>query len=179
MKHAVFIERDGVLNQVRLERQQAVTPTTLEEFRISTDAAPLLKQLREAGLLIIATTNQPGLSHGCQSRRELDRMHDRLKAVLELDDIFVCPHDASDRCPCRKPNPGLLIEAAYKWHLDMDRCFVVSDKWQDAEAARSAGCTSLLIESPWNGRVHRDFLMPNLGAAVKKILSLCHATAVA
>jgi D-glycero-D-manno-heptose 1,7-bisphosphate phosphatase len=172
MKQGVFIERDGVLNQVRVERQHQVSPLTMEEFHLNKDAAPLLKKLKGAGLVVIATSNQPGLSRGYQSRRELDRMHDLLRATFALDDILVCPHDETDRCPCRKPKPGLLVEAAFKWHLDLDRSFVISDKWQDAEAARTAGCTSLLFQSPWVGNVHRDFLLPDLNAIVEKILQL-------
>lgn len=172
MKQAVFIERDGVLNAVRVEKQQQVTPLTLEEFRPHEDAAPLLKKLKAAGLILIVTTNQPGLSRGYLSRRELDRMHERLRKVFPLDEILVCPHDETDRCPCRKPKPGLLTEAAFKWHLNLDHSYVISDKWQDAEAARIAGCTSLLQESPWVGKVHRDFLLPDLAAIVEKILQL-------
>jgi D-glycero-D-manno-heptose 1,7-bisphosphate phosphatase len=172
VKQAVFIERDGVLNAARVEKHQQVTPLTLEDFRLQEDAEPLLKQLKAAGLLLIATTNQPGLSRGYQSRRELDRMHERLRKVFPLDDILVCPHDETDRCPCRKPKPGLLAEAAFKWHLNLDRSFVISDKWQDAEAARLVGCTSLLLQSPWVGKVHRDFLLPDLAAIVEKILQL-------
>src|SRR5690242_18280904 len=99
-------------------------------------------------------------------------MHERLRKVFPLDDILVCPHDETDRCPCRKPRPGLLLEAAFKWHLDLDRSFVISDKWQDAEAAHNAGCTSVLIRSPWNGTGHRDFIVPDLYAAVYKILQM-------
>jgi len=172
MKLGVFIERDGVLNLVKVERQHQVLPSTLEELRLDLAAAPLLEKLRTAGLVLIATTNQPGLSRGYQNRRELDRMHDRLRKVFLLDDIMVCPHDETDRCPCRKPKPGLLVEAAFKWHLDLDRSFVISDKWQDAEAARTAGCTSLLIDSPFVGKVHRDFVLPDLAAVVEKILRL-------
>ena len=134
--------------------------------------SPLLSRLKAEGFVLIATTNQPGLSRGYQSRRELDRMHDLLCRKLPLDDILVCPHDETDHCPCRKPNPGLLVEAAHKWHLGLDCSFVVSDKWQDAEAARAAGCTSLLLQSPWIGMVHRDFVLPDLGAIVDKILQL-------
>jgi D-glycero-D-manno-heptose 1,7-bisphosphate phosphatase len=172
MKQAVFIERDGVLNHIKVERQHQIAPLTLEEFRVNTNAALLLGKLKTAGLILIATTNQPGISRGYQNRRELDRMHDLLRRQLPLDDMFVCPHDETDRCPCRKPKPGLLVEAAFKWHLDLDRSFVISDKWQDAEAARTAGCTSLLIESPWVGKVHRDFVLPDLEAVVEKILGL-------
>jgi D-glycero-D-manno-heptose 1,7-bisphosphate phosphatase len=172
MKLGVFLERDGVLNRVRVERQHQVCPLTAEEFHLNPEAAPLLERLKAAGLVLIVTTNQPGLSRGYQSRRELDRMHDLLRREFPLDDILVCPHDEADRCSCRKPQPGLLLEAGFKWHLDLDRSFVVSDKWQDADAARNAGCTSLLLESPWTGSGHRDFLLPNLDAVVRKIFYL-------
>jgi len=172
MKQAVFIERDGILIKARVERQHQVSPLTMEEFHINEAALPLLEKLKQEGLLLIATTNQPGLSRGYQSRRELDRMHDLLRRTLPIDDILLCPHDEIDRCPCRKPKPGLLMEASFKWHLDMDRSFVISDKWQDAQAARAAGCTSLLLQSPWVGNGHRDFLLPNLETIVEKILQL-------
>jgi D-glycero-D-manno-heptose 1,7-bisphosphate phosphatase len=172
MKLGVFIERDGILNQVRTESRHPATPMTLKDFRVNTDVVPLLHRLKAAGLLLFATTNQPGLSHGTQSRRELDRMHELLRRSLTLDDVLVCPHDAADHCPCRKPKPGLLTEAAFTWQLDLDHSFVISDKWQDAAAARSAGCVSLLIQSPWIGRVHRDFLLPDFAAAVEKVLLL-------
>jgi D-glycero-D-manno-heptose 1,7-bisphosphate phosphatase len=172
MKQGIFIERDGILNRVRVERQHQVCPLTLQEFRVNKSLVPLLRKLKAAGLVLIATTNQPGLARGYQSRRELDLMHDLLRRTFPLDDLLVCPHDEIDGCPCRKPKPGLLHEAAYKWHLDLDRCFVISDKWQDAEAARQAGCTSMLVQSPWVGNVHHDFVLPDLRAIVDKILQL-------
>ena len=172
VKAGVFIERDGVLNKVRLERQHQVIPLTSIEFEVNPEAVILVKRLKAAGLVVIATTNQPGLSHGQLSRRELDRMHQALQKALQLDDIFVCPHAEADRCPCRKPKPGLLIEARFKWQLDMDRSFVISDKWQDAEAARAAGCTSLMLKSPWVGTVHHDFLVQSFSVAVDKIFQL-------
>jgi D-glycero-D-manno-heptose 1,7-bisphosphate phosphatase len=172
MKLAVFIERDGVLNKVRIERQQQLSPRTLEELRVNKEAGPLLNVLKAAGFVVIATSNQPGISRGILSRRELDRMHDLLRRDLPLDDILICHHDEADRCPCRKPKPGLLIEAAFKWHLDLERSFVISDKWPDAEAAWAVGCTSLLIQSPWIGSVHRDFVVAGLASAVHKIMQL-------
>jgi D-glycero-D-manno-heptose 1,7-bisphosphate phosphatase len=172
MKRAVFIERDAILNEVRTGPKHQITPLTLEEFKVIKAAEPQLKKLKAAGFVLIVTTNQPGLSRGYQSRRDLDRMHDLLRRTFPLDDILVCPHDESDHCPCRKPKPGLLIEAAFKWHLNLDHSFVISDKWQDAEAARTAGCTSLLVKSPWVGGVHHDFVLPSLEAIVEKILRL-------
>ena len=120
MKPGIFFERDGILNVVRVERQRQVSPLTLEEFHVNEAIAPLLGRLKAEGFVLIATTNQPGLSRGYQSRRELDRMHDLLRRELPLDDILVCPHDETDSCPCRKPKTGLLVEAAFKWHLGLE-----------------------------------------------------------
>ena len=172
MKLGVFIERDGILNTVRVERQHQVSPLTLQEFHVTPGAGSLLKRLRAAGLVVIATTNQFGISRGYLTRREMDRMHDYLRQTLPLTDVFVCPHDEEDDCPCRRPKPGLLVEAAFKWQLDLDRSFLIGNKWQDAEAARRAGCTSILIDSPWIGSVHHDFIVPDFNAAVEKIVHL-------
>lgn len=172
MKAAVFFERDGVLNDVRVEKQQPVSPLTLADFHVNQAAIPPLKKLKAAGLLLIVTTNQPGLSRGYLARRELDRMHELLRATFALDDILVCPHDAADHCTCRPPKPGLLVEAGFKWRLNLEDCFVISDKWQDAEAAQAVGAISLLLQSPWNGKAHRDLVLPDLAAAVEKLLRL-------
>ncbi len=172
MKSAVFFERDGVLNFVRTERNHQVTPLALDEFHINADALAPLRRLKAAGFVLICTTNQPGISRGYQSRRELDLMHTMLRQRLPLDDILVCPHDETDRCPCRKPKAGLLVEAGFKWHLDLERSFIVSDKWPDAQAAHIAGATSILLRSPWNGNGHHDFVLSNLDQAVDKILQI-------
>ena len=172
MKLGVFIERNGILNQARLERGCQVNPLTLDDFHVNAAIIPLLRQLKAARFVLIATTNQPGLSRGYQSRGQLDRMHQLLRQSLPIDDILVCPHDETDDCPCRKPKPGLLVEAAFKWRIRLDGSFVISDKWQDAGAARAAGCTSVMIHSPWAGNGHRDFMVSDTETAVEKILHL-------
>lgn len=169
MKAAIFLERDGILNLARVERNQQLPPLTLEQFQVNAKAiAPLLK-LKSAGFRLIATTNQPAMSHGNLSRWEMDRMHDILRRAFSLDDILFCPHAEDEFCPCRKPKPGLFSEAAFKWHIDLERSFVISDKWQDAEAARAVGATSLLVKSPWIGDGHHDFVLPDVKAIVEKI----------
>jgi D-glycero-D-manno-heptose 1,7-bisphosphate phosphatase len=172
MKTAIFFERDGILNVPLVERQSQVAPITLEQFKINKQALPALEHLKAAGFVLIATTNQPGLSNGMLARRELDRMHDLLLRALPLDDIFMCPHDQADGCPCRKPEPGMFTEAAFKWHLDLEHSFVISDKWQDARAARAVGCTSMMLQSPWIGSGHQDFVIPTLAAIADKIIRL-------
>ncbi|HVY70474.1 MAG TPA: HAD-IIIA family hydrolase, partial [Verrucomicrobiae bacterium] len=168
----VFFERDGILNLAKAGRNQQESPLTLDQFQVNEAALEPLQQLKAAGFLLIATTNQPGLSRGYQSRRELDLMHDILMRKLPLTEILICPHDETDRCPCRKPKAGLLLETAFKWHIDLERSYVVSNKWQDAQAAHLVGATSLLLRSPWNGTSHHDFVVDELSEAVERILAL-------
>lgn len=179
MKSAVFFERDGVLNLVRVQNQHQVAPLTMEEFQPNLEALEPLQALKAAGFVLIATTNQPGLSRGYQSRRELDLMHTVLRHRFPLDDILICAHDESDRCPCRKPQAGLLQEAGFKWQLDLERSYVVSDKWQDARAAQTVGATSLLIRSPWNGNGHHDFVVNSIKDIAAKVVQLHSASCLA
>src|SRR5437764_9190752 len=173
MKAAIFLERDGILNECRVERGQQLCPRMLDDFRVNLDVREPLQRLKDAGFVLLAITNQPGISRGYLSRRELDLMHIVLRKKLPMiDEILMCAHDEMDHCPCRKPSPGLIREAAFKHHLDLDRSFVVSDKWQDAQAAHNAGCTSILLNSSWIGKGHQDFVLPNLNAIADKILYL-------
>lgn len=172
MRSAIFFERDGILNLARVERNMQVSPRSLDDFQINPEALAPLRRLKEAGFVLLCTTNQPGLSRGYLARRELDLMHMQLMRAFPLDEILMCPHDEMDRCPCRKPKSGLLTEAAFKWQLDLDHSFVVSDKWQDAQAAHIAGCLSLLLRSRWNGSGHYDFILPDLDSIATRILQL-------
>jgi D-glycero-D-manno-heptose 1,7-bisphosphate phosphatase len=172
MRTAVFIERDGILNLPKIEGQYQIAPRTVGELALNRAALEPFKELKAAGFALIATTNQPGISRGHISRREIDLMHSILMKAFPLDEIMMCPHDEWDRCPCRKPKPGLFREAAFNLALDLDHSFVISDKWQDAKAAQNAGCTSFLIKSPWNGTGHHDFILPDIESAVGKILQM-------
>jgi D-glycero-D-manno-heptose 1,7-bisphosphate phosphatase len=172
MRSAIFFERDGILNLTRVERQQQIPPRCLDEFRLNPGAVEPLLLLKAAGYLLLAITNQPRISQGILPRRELDLMHGLLERKLKLDGVLLCPHDADDDCPCRKPKTGLITEAVFKWHIDLERSFVVSDKWQDAQAAHVAGCTSILVKSPWNGSGHHDYVVADLAAAANKILQM-------
>lgn len=172
MKTAIFLERDGILNLARAVGNLQIAPLKIEHFKINEEAIGPLRLLKSAGFLLIATTNQPGMSEGTISRWDLDRMHQTLQRTFALDDILVCPHAEDDFCPCRKPSSGLFSEAAFKYHIDLERSFVISDKWQDAEAARVFGATSLLIDSPWIGDGHHDFVLPTIAEVVKKIAQL-------
>jgi D-glycero-D-manno-heptose 1,7-bisphosphate phosphatase len=169
MRVAVFFERDGVLARSVSGNGTAVR---LEDFQIMAEAISPLDRLREAGFFLFATTNQPGVTLGAPTRRELDLMHATLTRRLSLHGVLVCPHALDDPCPCRKPQPGLLREAARRHGVDLDHSFVVSDRWVDAEMAEAAGATSVLIRSKHNGNGHHDYVVADLASAATKILEI-------
>ena len=98
-----------------------------------------MERLRDAGLTPIVVTNQPDVARGLIAPQTLVAMHERLAAALPVLDIFVCTHDSSDACACRKPKPGMLEAAAVKWNIDLQRSFMVGDRASDVEAGRAAG----------------------------------------
>jgi D-glycero-D-manno-heptose 1,7-bisphosphate phosphatase len=174
VKPALFIEVDGMLAAGTIFNPQTRSCCALDMLRPIPSLVEPIAQLRESGLLVIGTTAQPAIARGEASRREVERLLQSLQAAYELDDILLCPHEADDDCPCRKPRPGLFKEASYKHHIDLDHSFVLGNRWQDAEAARAVGCTSVLVQSPWLGRGHRDCVCPDVAAAFAKIETLNH-----
>jgi D-glycero-D-manno-heptose 1,7-bisphosphate phosphatase len=102
--------------------------------------------LREAGFALILITNQPDIARGSITAQHVADMHVRLQRYLQLDDIRVCPHDDSAQCECRKPKPGLLLQAAEKWDIDLAASFVVGDRWRDVEAGQRAGCRPIFVD---------------------------------
>ncbi len=145
-KPAVFLDRDGVINRSIVHDNKPFAPTTVDQLAILPGVDDACRRLRQAGYTLVVVTNQPDLSRGGLGSAVLQEMHDLLSARLPLEAFYVCPHDDIDRCPCRKPAPGLLLRAARELDLDLDRSFLVGDRWRDIEAGRSAGCRTILID---------------------------------
>jgi D-glycero-D-manno-heptose 1,7-bisphosphate phosphatase len=145
-KRAVFLDRDGVINQAIVRDGKPYPPSGVDELKIVAGATQALRDLKQAGFLLIVVTNQPDIARGTQSHAAVDAIHKALRETLPLDDFFLCPHDDSDECACRKPLPGLLLRAAEKHDIDMPRSFMVGDRWRDVDAGASAGCTTVWID---------------------------------
>jgi D-glycero-D-manno-heptose 1,7-bisphosphate phosphatase len=95
---------------------------------------------------LLVVTNQPDVGRGKQPRETLEVLHRMLRKRLPLDDIFVCCHTDEDNCNCRKPMPGMLLEAARKYNIELAASFMVGDRWRDVEAGYNAGCKTILID---------------------------------
>jgi D-glycero-D-manno-heptose 1,7-bisphosphate phosphatase len=170
-RRAVFLDRDGVLNEAMVRGDRAYAPLTLEDFRLVEGAAAQVGRLRQASLVPIVFTNQPEVARGLLAPETLARMHERLRAAIPVEDVFVCVHDSNDGCACHKPKPGMLHAAAARWGLDLRRSFVVGDRWRDIDAGRAAGCYTILVERPYSQCASADAQVASLGEAVDVILS--------
>jgi D-glycero-D-manno-heptose 1,7-bisphosphate phosphatase len=92
------------------------------------------------------------VARGTQRREEVERMHAALRAALPLDEILACWHDDADACECRKPKPGLLLDAMRRRGARAADCFMIGDRWRDVEAGRRAGCRTIFIDHGYRER---------------------------
>ncbi|MBI2770776.1 MAG: HAD family hydrolase [Burkholderiales bacterium] len=146
MRKAVFLDRDGVINRGVVRDGKPYAPTTLADFQLLPGAAEAMKALRAAGWLVIVATNQPDVATGKQSLATVNAMHQQLRDAGLVDDIKVCFHVDADHCACRKPKPGMLLEAAREHDIDLAASWMVGDRWRDIEAGQAAGCRTLFID---------------------------------
>ena len=146
MRRAVFLDRDGVVNRAVVRQGRPYPPPSISDLRLLPGVREACSRLREAGFALILVTNQPDIARGIVSAEEVAEMNQRLQRFLQLHGVCVCPHDDSARCSCRKPQPGLLFEAARVWDIDLEASFIVGDRWRDVEAGHRAGCQAIFVD---------------------------------
>jgi histidinol-phosphate phosphatase family protein len=165
---AVLLDRDGTL--------VVDVPYNAEPDRVVPvdDARPALERLRAAGIPLAVVTNQSGVGRGYLTREQLRAVNDRIEQLLGPFDWWaVCTHHPDDACACRKPQPGLVAEAARALGADPARCVVIGDIGSDVQAARAVGARSILVP---NAKTRREevaaapVVAPTLTAAVDLVL---------
>lgn len=150
-QRAVFLDRDGTINVYK------GLISRVQDLELIPNIADTIRKINESGYLAIVVTNQPVIARGDCTVEELERIHEKLETLLGqegayIDDIFYCPHHpdkgfAGERpeykiaCGCRKPGPGMLLQAAEKYNIDLAQSYMVGDDERDMEAGRQAGCT--------------------------------------
>lgn len=172
-RRAVFLDRDGVLNEVVLRVGKPYPPASLAEFRLIPGVEACLADLKRLGFLLIVVTNQPDVARGTQTTETVNEMHAFLASCLPIDDICVCFHDDNNRCICRKPQPGLVLQAAQKYGIEVRESFLIGDRWRDIEAGQRAKCRTVFINNGYNERVPEvpaDFETNSLRSAVDWIV---------
>ena len=167
-RRAVFLDRDGVLNRAFVRRRRAGAAALGSGVRAAARASPRRAGLRGrragAGRRHQPARHRPRRARPGRARRHARR---RLRAELPLDDVVVCPHDDDDGCSCRKPRPGMILDAARRLGLDLDRSVAVGDRWRDIDAAHRAGVAVRLdrlgARRTAPGRAGRTFWLSSRG----------------
>lgn len=181
-QRAVFLDRDGTINEYR------GFITKPEQMTLLPGAAEAIARINKSGYLVIVITNQPVIARGECTVEELEAIHNRLETLLGqqgayLDAIYYCPHHpdrgfAGERpelkitCDCRKPKPGLLMQAAQAYNIDLSESYMVGDQIADVQAGQAAGCrTVLLCDGKTDGIPDQTECFPDLYTFTKKLLN--------
>ena len=167
---AVFLDRDGTIGGTG----HALLP---DAFALYSFARQAIDALKSAGIRVFSFTNQPGIARGEATYEEVASQ----LLSFGFDGAYLCPHQDGDGCSCRKPLPGMLIQAASEWSLDLSACVVVGDSWRDILAAHAAGAKKILVMTgsgtyalqrlkDLNPEVRLNLIAENLEEAVEAIL---------
>lgn len=152
MTRAAFLDRDGIINRKAPDGQYV---TRWEDFHFLPGVTEAIAQLNLAGFSVIVVTNQRCVAKGLLTEVDLECLHRRMTDHLasvgaRVDAIYCCPHELEPPCGCRKPAPGLLLEAARSRDLDLTSSWMIGDSVADIQAGKTAGCRTarVLVESP-------------------------------
>jgi D-glycero-D-manno-heptose 1,7-bisphosphate phosphatase len=182
MNRATFLDRDGVINRKSPDGEYV---TRWEDFHFLPGVAEAIVQLNQGGFSVIVVTNQRCVAKGLITQDELETLHGRMSdhlagAGARIDAIYYCPHEAGMFCKCRKPEPGMLLEAARSRDLDLASSWMIGDSEIDIQAGRKAGCkTARLLEKNLIGTAAEesaalaggaDVVAPSLLEAIPQIL---------
>ncbi len=146
LRPAVFLDRDGVLIHTNVVDGKPYAIRDRAEYRLLPGVREACMRLKAAGFALVVITNQPDLDNQLVTPETMNQIHAYLQRDLPLDGIYVCPHDKRRNCDCRKPRPGMLLQAGQELALDLKKSWMVGDRASDVAAAKTAGCRAVFID---------------------------------
>ncbi|KHF39840.1 D-glycero-alpha-D-manno-heptose-1,7-bisphosphate 7-phosphatase [Halalkalibacter okhensis] len=177
MKKAVFLDRDGVINEVLSSRVKFVNKPS--QFYLLEGVGEAISLLNLAHIPTFIVTNQGGVGLGFMKESALHNVHKKMIAELakygaHIEDIAYCPHKPTAGCVCRKPEAQMLIDLASAHNIDLSGSIMVGDREPDIEAGKKAGCKTVLIGDESDNFAQANIVFPHLLAAVPWILEELH-----
>ena len=171
---AVFLDRDGVINRAISIDGKPFPPNKISELEIIPGVVEAVRLILSNGMLPVVVTNQPDISRGITSQDFVTETHNEIEKKTGIAHFYICAHDDSDLCNCRKPKPGLLFEAAKDLNLNVQSSYMIGDRWRDVSAGNSAGCTTFFIDYGYDEmQPEPPFIkVESLLEAVQKILEI-------
>ena len=172
MKKAIFFDRDGVLIKAKVKSGKPLAINDNKKIEFTTNEICLFKKLKLQGYYLFLFTNQPDVARGIVSKNIVDIINSKVAKRYLLDDVFVCYHDDIDNCLCRKPKDGLIITAKEKYNLNLEKSFVIGDRWRDIDAAENSKCKSILIDHKYKEKKPKgyQFKSKSINEAIRFIL---------
>ena len=158
-RRAIFLDRDGVINRPLIRDGKPFPPASVDEFEILAGVTEACEALKGLGFLLVVATNQPDVGRGTLVREQVETVHRWLLQQLPIDRLMVCFHGGAafnDPCDCRKPQPGMLLEAAEALKIDLARSFMIGDRWRDVDCGFNAGCQTIFIDWGYEEKLNRD-----------------------
>lgn len=146
MKTAAFLDRDGVINACSIKNGIPHPPESVSEVRILSGVLDAINLLIANNYLPVVISNQPDIARKKIEFSTVQSINDFIGRETGISNFYVCPHDDSDSCNCRKPKPGLIEIAAKELNIDLSKSFLVGDRWRDIEAGQSLGIPSYFID---------------------------------
>jgi D-glycero-D-manno-heptose 1,7-bisphosphate phosphatase len=150
MKKAVFLDRDGVINKAKIINGKPYPPKSKSDVEIFTDVVPSVNKLKDKGFEIIVITNQPDIARNKTDLKTVLEIQEYIRNKVNINNFYLCPHDDIDKCECRKPKIGLLVQAAEQLNIDLNKSYVVGDRWRDIQAGQDAGCSCFFINHKYS-----------------------------
>ena len=178
MVKALFLDRDGVLDELVSYKEGWGAPRTPEDLRLRPGVREALDLAAKNGWMIFVVSNQPDAAKGLTTRESLDAVHRKLLDELRgapIREFFYCFHRSEDLCECRKPKPFFVLQAARKYGIDLAESWFAGDVATDIEAGRRAGTRTALLEYPHSrsrrGAPQPDWVCRDLDHFVRKLIS--------
>jgi D-glycero-D-manno-heptose 1,7-bisphosphate phosphatase len=172
-RKAIFLDRDGVLNKAIVRNRKPYPPSTIDELEILEGVYEGIKLLKHSGYKLIVITNQPDVARGLTTIEKVNEINNSIIQLLNVDEIICCFHDDSENCECRKPKPGMILEAVKKWDIDLSVSYLIGDRWRDIQTAKNIGLTSILIKYDYDEKkINANFECNNLEEAANFILKI-------
>jgi len=192
MNKAIFLDRDGVINELVYHEEQEVidSPFTVRQFKLIPGVPEFIKTVRQADFKVVVVSNQPGIAKGNMTAVTFKKIREKMRTDLAgagaaVDGEYYCLHHPNAQvakyrveCDCRKPKPGMLLHAALDLDIDLPQSWMIGDNLSDVQAGQSAGCCTVLIANMKSElldlidkrKITPDYICRELKEAVKTIL---------
>jgi D-glycero-D-manno-heptose 1,7-bisphosphate phosphatase len=170
---AIFLDRDGVLIRTDIREGRPYAIRKLADLEYLPGAREAVQRARELGFLTIVVTNQPDVARGLADKTEVDAMHAQIIETLGVDDVQACFEVEGPDSRRYKPRPGMLLDAAKQFGIDLLKSYIIGDRWRDIDAGQAAGCFSVFIDCGYIEELRQppDATVPDIIAAMDLVVA--------